>query len=385
MKSINIVYSDKKLEKYVTEFAEALSANGGAEYKAKIDGECEPTDGEILVGETNRAENAEVEAQKPLCYAVKTVNGKLVVKTGGEHSLSLLLKTLAETDGELLGDGRCDTVGNYFDDPNDSSRAEGTELRIVTANTMANVPLYNDCMDKITIAAREEIFHACLDYYAPDIVGLQEFCADCYEQFDKYHARDKWNVLKFKNPNPQYAHLHVYSTIMYRNDLLTLESSDMKYYSAFNNARCRCMTWGIFTVKSTGKRFALVSTHWDGRDTENTLTQVAEISALANSLAEKMPVFTMGDLNSNEWSVAIRTYISNIDSYDCMHADETLRVNKAGSWHDWAKDTPSAGSCDHITATKKDVEVLKFETLMYNQQIYSSDHAWLGVDIKFKN
>ena len=171
---------------------------------------------------------------------------------------------------------------------------------------------------------------------------------------------------------------------MYRKDKFTLLDKGMKYYSKFNNSRCRCMTWGIFRVNETGKEFGFVSTHWDGADTENTMTQVAEITELTNQLAKDRPVFTMGDLNSNEWTKAMKTYLPAIDSVDCMRADESVRLNIAGSWHDWANDKPSAGSCDHITATKKDTEVLKFETLMYNEQIYSSDHAWLAVDIKFK-
>ena len=60
------------------------------------------------------------------------------------------------------------------------------------------------------------------------------------------------------------------------------------------------------------------------------------------------------------------------------------RLNVAGSWHDWGNPTPSAGSADHITATKNGAEVLQFETLTYNEQIWASDHAWLMADVKLK-
>ncbi len=388
---INIIYSDKALESYAVAFAQSLTAKGNAEFKARLDTECEPLKKEILIGKTNRIESAEICEQKPLCYEAKSVNGKLVIKTGGEHSLSKFLTTLADIDTEiLLGDEELEISGNYFDDPYDSSRHENADLRIMTANVMANADLYNNCKDKISIAAREEIFHANIDYYAPDIIGVQEFCMECHAELEKYHAIDRWEILKFLNPHPQYATHYVYSTIMYRKDLLTLIDSGMQYYSKYNNSRCRCMTWGIFRINKTGKEFAFVSTHWDGQNMnqseipENTRVQVNEVAELTNALAKDRPVFTMGDLNSNEWTTAIKTYIAAIDSFDCMHADESVRLNIAGSWHDWAQGKASAGSCDHITATKKDTEVLKFETLMYNEQIYSSDHAWLGVDIKFK-
>lgn len=385
MKTKSIIYSDKIFEKYARTFAEALSAKENAKILAKLDSEAEPTEGDVLIGDTNRPESAAVETQKPLCYEAKSVNGKLVIKTGGTHSMLKLLSNLAEVDsGIVFGDCECDIKGSFFDDPCDSSRPMGADLRIITANVLANVPTYFEEMDKIDISERAEIFEAALDYYAPDIVGVQELCTDWHSELEKYHGIGAWEILKFKNPNPQYASDYVYSSIMYKKDVLTLVDSGMKYYSKFNNARCRCMTWGIFRINATGKEFGFVSTHWDGADTENTMAQVAEIAELANSLAKIRPVFTMGDLNSNERTKAYTSYLPMIDSVDCMHADESLRANIGSSWHGWAKSRISGGSCDHITATKKDTQVLRFETLMYNEQIYASDHAWLAVDIKLK-
>lgn len=385
MKTRSIIYSDKIFEKYAQAFAETLSAKENAKFVARLESEAEPTEGDVLIGNTDRPESAELEVQKPLCYEAKSIGGKLVVKSGGTHSMSKLLSSLAEVDGSIIfGDGDCDIKGSFFDDPYDSARAANTDLRIMTANLLANVPTYFLEMEKIDISERAEIFEAALDYYDPDIVGVQELCMDWRRELTRYHGIEVWDILKFQNPNPQYASDYVYSSIMYRKDRLTLLDSGMKYYSKFNNARCRCMTWGIFRINETGREFGFVSTHWDGADTENTMAQVAEIAELANGLAKERPVFTMGDLNSNERTKAFSSYLPMIDSVDCMHADESLRVNVGGSWHEWAKGKASSGSCDHITATKKDTQVLRFETLMYNEQIYASDHAWLAVDIKLK-
>ena len=388
MKTYNIIYSNEALKPYLVTLADNLNAKAPSSFCVKLDTECAPQEGEILVGSTNRAESEAVSDKLPLCYEAKSVNGKLVIKTGGEHSLSKFLASLAEIDIEtIISDDSCDIVGNYFDDPYDVSRSEGTDIRIMTANVMANAEMYNKCRDIISIAAREEIFHAAIDYYKPDIIGVQEFCMECHAELEKYHDVGRWEILKFLNPHPQYATHYVYSTIMYRTDLFELLEKGMKYYDKFNNSRCRCMTWGIFRTKSTGKEFGFISTHWDGFDSDNAWAQMQELSDLTNKIMEEkgIPVFTMGDLNSNEWTKSLPQYFQNIDSYDCMHADESKRLNIAGSWHDWAIGKASAGSCDHITAPKKDCEVLKFETLMYNEQIYSSDHAWLAVDIKFKN
>ena len=72
--------------------------------------------------------------------------------------------------------------------------------------------------------------------------------------------------------------------------------------------------------------------------------------------------------------------------YGNKHGDRhrKKRLNKLGSWHTWGQLTSSAGSCDHITVTSKDTKVLQFETLIYNDQHYASDHSWLIADIQFK-
>ena len=96
----------------------------------------------------------------------------------------------------------------------------------------------------------------------------------------------------------------------------------------------------------------------------------------------------MGDFNHNEWTKNFPAYCAEIDSYDCMHAytPESFRVNPEDAWHGWGvadKGAPGGSAC-HITATKSNVDVLKFETLVYLDQIWASDHAWLLADFKLK-
>jgi endonuclease/exonuclease/phosphatase family metal-dependent hydrolase len=117
--------------------------------------------------------------------------------------------------------------------------------------------------------------------------------------------------------------------------------------------------------------------------TEVALSQAAEVAAFVNEMKKTYPVYTTGDFNNNEHTKVFKTYLESADIVDAMYAAEK-RLNVAGSWHDWGKNTASSGSCDHITATK-DSTVLKFETAMYNEQIWASDHAWLIADIKFNN
>ena len=384
MTRYTIVYSGEKFYDLALEVRKNLAEKTGCYLKVVQDTEQEAGEYEILIGDTNRAESAQVEKPAALSWSVRVVNRKLVVKTGGLHSLYKIYDELVNllTDGvkKLKLDDGYALDGNYYDDPYDVSRAEGSNLRIFTTNLQAQLKNYNNNGD-FEFERRLEIFLASLDFYEPTILGLQEACPSWYNGIESSVDPEKWDVLKFKNPNSKTE--YVLSTIMYRKDLLTLIDSGMTYYSVYNNARCRCITWAVLRDNASGKEFCFVSTHWDGQDSEKTMQQVAELTAFVNDMAKKYPVFTTGDFNSNEWSKAFKQYLPAIDSVDCMYAAKE-RVNKEGSWHDWAKNTSSAGSCDHITATSKDTEVLKFETMMYNEQIYGSDHAWLYADIKFK-
>ena len=218
-----------------------------------------------------------------------------------------------------------------------------------------------------------------LEFYRPTVVGLQECCPTWYKGIKESEGFEDWSILEIQNPKMQTE--KVFSTIMYRKDLFTLVDSGMQYYSEYNNVRCRCITWAVLRVKATGKEFCFVSTHWDGGSTSKTMTQANELTAFVNRMAATYPVVTTGDFNSNESSEALRKLLSGADSVDCMYAAKN-RLNQLGSWHGWGKDTASSGSADHITATK-DMTVLQFETLIYNEQIYASDHSWLVADVQF--
>lgn len=389
LKDYRIVYAEGIERDSVLSLRNEIAEKTGWFLDIVSDKSAQPSEYEILVGDTNRSESIAVEVPA-LNYVIKTVNEKLVIKTGGAHSFELLMENFDDivihkaTKLEMGEDFEIE--GDYFDNPNNMSKASGTNIRIMDANVLAQLKGYNDSMETgFAFDRRLEIFFAALDFYKPTIVGLQEFCMSWYNGIDKYDDIDKWEVLKFQNP--QMTNEYVLSTIMYRKDLLTLLDSGMTYYSAANNGRCRCITWAVLKDNKTGKEFCFISTHWDGGngdingETANTLAQVDELSAFVNRMAEKYPVFTTGDFNRNEYTNAFKSYLSKINSVDAMYA-ANKRVNIAGSWHDWGKKTPSAGSCDHITATKN-VSVLKFETAMCNQQIYASDHAWLVADIKF--
>ena len=397
LEKFRIVYADREYASEIGKIVEKIAVRTGYYLDMVLDSESESSEYEILIGDTNRAESAEVTADA-LNYTFKTVNGKLVIKSGGKHSYIKLLDELADI---ITKEASVITMpesyvfeGDFFDDTYDVSMPEGTDLRIMDANLMAEIYSYAELAfeAEFDFERRAEIFFATLEFYAPTVVGVQECCLTWRNAIKGYRYYDeKWQLLEFDNPNVNEGDPDdkVYSSIMFRKDLYELVDSGMQYYSKFNNMRCRNFTWALLRDKATGQEFCFISTHWDGgpdkvTDSESTVVAGDELTSFVNYMALDYPVFSVGDFNRSETTVTYKKYLEDTGAADCKHIAENLVNPSLNSGHDWGQTNRWSISLDHITATQKDVDVLRFETLMYNEQIWVSDHSWLLADVKFK-
>ena len=383
-----IVYANIGDLEAVRVFRDKVAERTGSFMDIVLDIDAEPSDHEILYGDTNRGESSMVDTPDALNYVVRVINQKIVIKAGGAHSSAKLVEQLYDVLTDGMDDVKIRSTyaidGDYYDDPYNTTLHQDADIRVMSANVMAHLKGYEGDADGFDFNRRAEIFMAALDFYQPTVVGLQEFCADWYSVIKNYNDIDKWDILKFSNP--KLSGTDVTTTIMYRKDKLTLIDSGMKWFEQYNNNRICCYTWAVLEVKETGERFCFISNHWtqakpgDEYTTNMALSQVAEVVEFINEMKKTYPVYTTGDFNNNEFTTVFKTYLKDADIVDAFYEAET-KYNAVGSWHDWGKDKPSSGSCDHITSTK-DSTILKFETIMSNEQIYASDHAWLIADIK---
>ena len=385
----NIVYSNSKDLEALEAFRDKIAKNSGYVMDIVLDTQTEPSKYEILFGETNRAESSMIETPDSLNYTIRVVDEKLVIKAGGAHSAAKLLEELYDVLTEGSDDVKIGSSyaidNNYYDDPHNTAMHKDADIRIMSANVMAHRQGYEGPAWGFDLNRRAEIFMAALDFYQPTVAGVVEFCKAWYDAIESYNRLDKWGLLRF--PNPILEGESAYSTIMYRKDLLTLIDSGTKFYDRRNNNRVCGYTWAVFEIKETGKRFCFASTHWTmGRVSEEqheiAMTQVAEIAEFVKEMNKQYPVYTCGDFNAHEREIEFMTYLESADIVDAMYAAEK-RLNIAASWHGWGG-SPGMNSIDHITATK-DSTVLTFETLIYNEQIWASDHSWLIADIKFND
>ena len=347
------------------------------------------SDFEILIGDTNRTESSNTQKPGYLEYVYKTVGNKLVVKTGGLHSLKKAIENFvndyAESRESVSIKADYEKTGDWFDDPYENrSMAEGADIRGMSCNVLAE---YENYGSTIPVEFRKEIFFAMLDYYQPTIIGVQEFSPAWYAALEEYRDSDKWDIIRVMSPNNKD---YYFSTVMYRKDLLTLEESGSFSYSVGNNQRGRCFTWGKFTVKATGVRFAYTSTHLDGFESEDTVIQIGEFAAKVKELERDWgAVISTGDFNTAEpeaWPEA-KCYNLLMEQagmsdfrYNCLE-----KLNNHSSYHGLGimiGNDPVSGSLDHIFGTSA-ASCLKFEVAIFNEQIWASDHSWLMGDIKF--
>ena len=412
-----IVYdADGVMQSTVEAFRDELKALSG--YTLEIaTSDASETDLEILIGETGRSATATVTRPLALNYTIATSGNKLVVRTGGEHSLELLMAEFFDVvkcgANEALTMGADYSVsGNYYDDPfNNTAMKSGADIRAMSANVLLrceykpNGDYIYDCQaypelntyengtGTFEFDRRVEIFMAALDYYGADVIGVQEFCYHWVDAVNAYinatdnDNYDNWKIVVFDTWNTDRVEKdgNACSGIIYRTDKLTMTDSGMTPYTVRNNERGQCITWADFTVTATDETFTFVSTHWGAGTDEDTgsvieTLQAEELTAFVNAKKEAgaTTVITTGDFNQGTTSNIYTGFLTATASVDAL-TSASKKINNTGSWHEWAGTTNSAGSIDHITATGG--SVLTYETIFYNQQIYGSDHAWIVADL----
>ena len=367
------------------------------------------TEYEILIGETGRAATASVTHPRALNYTVATSDNKLVVRTGGEHSLELLMAEFFDvvecgTNEALAMGAGYSVIGNYYDDPfGNTAMKSGADIRAMSANVLLrceykpNGDYMYDCTTPelntyeggtFEFERRVEIFMASIDYYGVDVVGVQEFCyhwVDAVNAYinstsDDYYANWKIVVFDTWDANRVEKDRNACSGIIYRTDKLTMTDSGMTPYTDRNNNRGQCITWADFTT-TAGESFTFISTHWGAESI--VASQNAELTAIVNTKkAQTGTVIATGDFNdagtrptNGEQFQAFLTDTSSVDAKTAA----AKKVNDTGSYHGWGTATNSGGSIDHVTITGG--TSVAFETTVYNEQIWGSDHAWVVADL----
>jgi len=307
-------------------------------------------------------------------YNIHVEGGNLIVSTGGYYSLERLLMNFADTlftGGIFDMEDGFSVSGNYFD-AKTYDIPKDADVRMISANILAE---YADWGSTIDVKYRTEIFAGNMNFYNPDVIGIQE-CSPYWLSFlqTEFKSNSPYKLLGKPSTN-------IFTYVVYNSERLEVLEFGYKDYSVKNNMRARGIAYGVFKDKESGKVFAFGSTHWNGGDNDDCRKQVDEAAKVLNDIKAKYKctIYCTGDFNSNENTGVYKTFMELTAMEDTMYTTNN-RTNNLPSWHELGKENFSVKSCDHIFASSG-VRCVKFRTLVENSQIYASDHSWLCADI----
>lgn len=182
----------------------------------------------------------------------------------------------------------------------DFSRAQDSDVRVASFNMLVHMESWGGT----PVPPRAKIFLKVLDEVKPDVIAAQEMSSDWYKVLgenmgDEYVALQPKIDLLNKNKTP----------VIYNTDTLLLIESGYSAYSVGDENGCRAVTWGLFTVKATGKYVLVTSTHLDlirsGKEEKELEIMNKQADELLSKIDElyarySCSIIACGDYNSME-------------------------------------------------------------------------------------
>lgn len=248
-------------------------------------------------------------------------------------------------------------------------------LRIMSYNVLVEAwggnELLPESMDN-KASVRAEMLSKVLTHYAPDVVGLQEFCESWHKAFDAYKGDYAMTLSKGSN----------YTTIIYNTKKIKLVESNVLKFSVHNSTKMRYVNWALFEKLDSKERFVVLNSHLDfGDNKDKQVVQIKEYANLVLELEKKYncPIFALGDFNAKEKSEAdasdiYKTFMSMTEAKDAKYDDNIEKL--CGS-----ECTYEEESWDHIFI-KGNVVPTAFNVLSNPFYNSLSDHFPIYVDIR---
>ncbi len=205
------------------------------------------------------------------------------------------------------------TVSAYSGKAN-KEKADGANLRVMTYNVLADpgeggFPNWNTP----AIGTRPNGAIECIKYYAPDVVGFQEFSLNWYKA-----VRPALSDYAFINSEDEGRADYMCTALMYNKKTVELVSSEIIGYdqTRWGRQRMRYINTGLFKIKATGEKFLFISTHFDAGDVNGDgLHRPAQAVQLGNQIKDfkakyGCPIVSVGDYNSQLSETPLKSVLS---------------------------------------------------------------------------
>ena len=276
------------------------------------------------------------------------------------------------------------------------SRADGTEIRVLSYNILAlrwgkNMPPFNQRMPGIFEVIRNA---------APDFIGFQEMEPAWYDLIEKnlppyrfaaYPAPAKladiaiWIPL-FGKLTLQHQYKSVMNGLMY--DSSKYREIDGGIFP-YTDTIIRCLRWTLLENIHTRKRYIFTNTHWHltvPKRLHNSKIMAESINLLRQKYPG-VPVFCTGDFNSRTESQEIQNFLNATGFHDAAATAHKSENKTVYSWYPPQSHTmpiDHSGHIDHVIYSPE-FEALECKLLINDQLFFNSDHLPVVADLKRKN
>ena len=316
---------------------------------------------EIIIGRTNRELSASLyEGLGVSEYRLKSEGNLLYVAYGSYlaytsaiEALKGVYRTANMNKVELSG-----TVDEVYG----LTKKDPKQIRVMSTNVLFTStdrpPLSSD--------ARQYVNAECYLTYMPDIIGVQEACAN-NRSILTAQLKDYYNVV---DTNPS---RHEFTPIYYLKDKYKVEES--KFHS-FDVKHCWSYSWARFSTldENDDTEFIVMNLHYHYETTTTRLPGVQDVNAelkRLQSLYPDLPIMVTGDYNSRVDSTEHQTMFAGLTR--AMAPGMTLTTDTGGR----------TAPIDHISVTTDNVTVETYRVINYQVITYGSDHLPVFVDLTF--
>lgn len=241
-------------------------------------------------------------------------------------------------------------------------KSEGADIRVMSYNLLADS---DDFWWGSELGNRPEGAIACIRYYMPDVIGLQEVSKGWYSAL----REGLGDTYEFVNPDWHGGRDSNCTAMMYNRNTVSLVSSEIYDYSVANTERLRLINLGVFKRNWDGTKFMVTSTHLDPASDrhEQRMIQVSEWISKVKSYVSKnrCPLVSTGDMNC------------------LLSSDEYRTIAASGIVTDLESD-PEDGIVDHMFGTSGVTGV--YTVFVHDGEIASSSDHWpMIADVKLPN
>ena len=355
-------------------------------------------DHEFLVGKTARS--GEMPDGHNFTFSVN--DGRLSLSSGSLYGYEAAIGYIGnEFLDSTVADQSLENGYSFTADPSKDFK-NGTqyadkklgEIRIMVNN------MYGNCKAEHPREQRQRQLCELYFAYDPDVLGLQACNAA--------NRAGAYGITKLM-AEAGYAEVEASGStnnstpLFYKTSTLTLLDKKYLQYPNGKNDSSKGYTYGVFQVKATGKKFAVLSTHYwwkkvDATDDQARLVDAETMLAAKDAIIKKygeIPVFCAGDFNCNSSSSAYKKVTAGgmTDVFTVAQTKENVKAHHSYPQYDNTNNIyidPVMPEGDHwssidqfFVSNGSGAKIKLYEVVTDLYALLSTDHCPIFVDFDF--